>query len=95
MQTVNIAELKNNLSAYLKKVKNGAELIVKDRNRPVARLVPLSEGEDLDAEEAALVAGGLMRLPVKVKSDDFLALPAPRVAIADIQAVIRAERDED
>lgn len=95
MQTVNIAELKNNLSAYLEQVKNGAELIVKDRNRPVARLVPLNEGEDLDAEEAALVAGGLMRLPVKVKSDDFLALPAPRVAIADIQAVIRAERDED
>ncbi|HEX3251963.1 MAG TPA: type II toxin-antitoxin system prevent-host-death family antitoxin [Pyrinomonadaceae bacterium] len=95
MQTVNIAELKNNLSAYLEKVKNGAELIVKDRNRPVARLVPLSEVEDLDAEEAALVAGGLMRLPFKVKSDDFLELPAPRVAIADIQAVIRAERDED
>ena len=95
MQTVNIAELKNNLSAYLKKVKNGVELIVKDRNRPVARLVPLAEGEDLDAEEAALVAGGLMRLPVKVKSDDFLTLPAPRVAIADIQAAIRAERDED
>ncbi|HEY0763927.1 MAG TPA: type II toxin-antitoxin system prevent-host-death family antitoxin [Pyrinomonadaceae bacterium] len=95
MQTVNIADLKNNLSAYLKKVKSGTELIVKDRNRPVARLVPLSGGENLDAEEAALVAGGLMRLPVKVKSDDFLALPAPRVAIVDIQAVIRAERDED
>ena len=95
MQTVNIAELKNNLSAYLEKVKNGVELIVKDRNRPVARLVPLNEGQDLDAEEAALVAGGLMRLPVKLKSDDFLALPAPRVASADIQAVIRAERDED
>lgn len=95
MQTVNIAELKNNLSAYLEKVKNGVELIVKDRNRPVARLVPLSGGEHLDAEEAALVAGGLMRLPVKVKSDDFLTLPAPRVAIAEIRAVIRAERDED
>ena len=95
MQTVNIAELKNNLSAYLEKVKNGVELIVKDRNRPVARLVPLREGEYLHAEEAALVAGGLMRLPVKVKSDDVLALPAPRVAIADIQAVIRAERDEE
>ena len=52
-------------------------------------------GEDLDAEEAALVAGGLMRLPVKEKSDAFLALPAPRVAMDDIQAVIRAERDED
>ena len=95
MRTVNIAELKNNLSAYLEQVKNGAELIVKDRNRAVARLVPLVAGEDLDAEEAALVAGGLMRLPVKEKSDAFLALPAPRVAMDDIQAVIRAERDED
>jgi prevent-host-death family protein len=95
MQTVNIAELKNNLSAYLEQVKNGEELIVKDRNRPVARLVPLTAGEDLDAEEEALVAAGLMRLPAKVKSDDFLALPAPRVALSDIQAAIRAERDED
>jgi hypothetical protein len=49
----------------------------------------------LDAEEAALVEEGLMRLPVENKSDDFLALPAPQVATADIQAVIRAERDED
>lgn len=95
MQTVNIAELKNNLSAYLEQVKNGAELIVKDRNRPVARLVPLTSGENLDAEEEALVAAGLMRLPVKAKSDDFLTRHAPQVAMADIQAVIRAERDED
>ena len=95
MQTVNIAELKNNLSAYLEQVKNGEELIVKDRNRPVARLVPLTAGEDLDAEEESLVAAGLMRLPAKEKSDDFLALPAPRVALSDIQRVIRAERDED
>ena len=95
MRTVNIAELKNNLSAYLEQVKNGTELIVKDRNRPIARLVPLTSGEDLDAEEEALVAAGLMRLPTKEKSDDFLSLPAPQVAMADIQAVIRAERDED
>ena len=33
MQTVNIADLKNNLSAYLAKVQNGEELLVKDRNR--------------------------------------------------------------
>ncbi len=95
MKTVNIADLKNNLSAYLEQVKNGEELIVKDRNRPIARLIPLTSGEDLDAEEEALVAAGLMRLPLKEKSDDFLALPAPQVAMADIQAVLRAERDED
>ncbi|MEJ7713809.1 MAG: type II toxin-antitoxin system prevent-host-death family antitoxin [Pyrinomonadaceae bacterium] len=95
MQTVNIADLKNKLSAYLEQVKNGEEFIVKDRNRPVARLIPLTSGEDLDAEEEALVAAGLMRLPLKEKSDDFLKLPAPQAAMSDIQAVIRAERDED
>ena len=95
MRTVNIADLKNNLSAHLERVRAGEELIVKDRNRPIARLIPLSAGEDLDVEEETLVAAGLMRLPIKEKSDDFLDLPAPRVAMKDIRAVIRAERDED
>lgn len=31
----------------------------------------------LELEEASLVEEGLMRLPAKGKSDDFLALPAP------------------
>jgi prevent-host-death family protein len=45
MQTVNIADLKNNLSAWLEQVKNGEELIVKDRNTPIARVMPLLAGE--------------------------------------------------
>ncbi len=95
MQTVNIADLKNNLSAWLEQVKNGEELVIKDRNKPIARVMPLAGGEDLDAEEEALVAAGLMRLPLKEKNDDFLDMPAPQVSMEDIQAVIRAERDED
>jgi hypothetical protein len=54
-----------------------------------------NEALGLDAEEKSLVAEGLMSLSVKNKSDDFLALPAPQVKMEDIQAVIRAERDED
>jgi prevent-host-death family protein len=95
MRTVNITDLKKNLSEHLERVRSGEELIVKVRNRPVARLVPIPAGEDLNAEQEALVAAGLLRPPAKEKSDDFLALPAPRVAMEDIQAVIRAERDED
>lgn len=56
--------------------------------------MPLVVGEDLDAEEEALIAAGLMRLPLKEKND-FLDMPAPQVSMEDIQAVIRAERDED
>ena len=72
MQTVNIAELKSNLSAFLEQVRNGEELIVKDRNRPIARLMPLAAGEDLDAEEEILVGAGLMRLPLETKSDELI-----------------------
>ncbi len=93
MQTVNIADLKNNLSAYLEQVRNGLELVVKDRNRPIARLLPL--GEDFDAEEEYLVAAGLMRLPLEAKSDDFLDYPAPEVSIEKIRGIISRERDED
>src|SRR5918912_898449 len=64
MRTVNIADLKNNLSAYLERVRKGEELLVKDRNRPIAKLVPLAVGEDLDSEELELAAD-LVRLPAK------------------------------
>ncbi len=35
-----IADLKNNLSQYLAKARRGAEIVVYDRDTPVARLVP-------------------------------------------------------
>lgn len=95
MQTVNIADLKNNLSAWLEQVRNGEELIVKDRNTPIARLMPLAVGEDLDAEEEALVGAGLMRLPLDERDDAFLDLPAPEVSLDTIRAAIRADRDEE
>ncbi len=95
MQTVNIADLKNNLSAWLEQVRNGEELIVKDRNTPIARVMPLATGENLEAEEEVLVAAGLMRLPLTEKSDDFLNFPAPKVSLDRIREAIRADRDED
>ncbi|MBK7708811.1 MAG: hypothetical protein IPN69_12235 [Acidobacteria bacterium] len=39
----------------MEQVRNGAEIIVKNRNRPVARLMRLAVGDDLDAEEEILV----------------------------------------
>lgn len=43
MNTANIAILKNNLSRFLRTVQEGGDVIVMDRNRPVARLVPFRE----------------------------------------------------
>lgn len=40
MTTVKIGELRNNLSAYLRKVRKGGEIIIADREHPIGRLVP-------------------------------------------------------
>lgn len=43
---VKIAELKSGLSAYLRSVRLGGEVIVKDRETPIARLVPYETREN-------------------------------------------------
>lgn len=40
MMKVKIAKLKTELSNYLKKVRNGAEVIVTDRDTPIAKIIP-------------------------------------------------------
>jgi len=95
MRTVNIADLKNNLSAYLERVRAGEELLVKDRNRPVAKLVPLMSGDDPEGEEMEMVAAGLIRLPDEELPDSFWKMPAPGVSLVDAVGAVRAERDED
>jgi|SRR5579872_561544 len=40
---VKIAELKSKLSQYLRSVRKGNEVIIKDRDMPVARIVPYEE----------------------------------------------------
>lgn len=43
MRHVKIAELKDRLSEHLRAAENGAEVIVMDRNRPIARIVPMPQ----------------------------------------------------
>ena len=56
MKSVNITELKNRLKVYLNDVKAGEEILVRDRNQPVARIVPLVRSRDEDGELLALAA---------------------------------------
>jgi prevent-host-death family protein len=66
MKTVNIGELKDNLSRYLSEVRQGGSVLVKDRNKPIARIVPLSWSEDDEESElAALAAEGKVSFPVQ------------------------------
>ncbi len=91
MRSVNIADLKNRLSAYLNEVREGREIIVRDRNRPIARIVPLS-ATNMDAEERALVASGQLRPPETRLPESFWSMPAPRVSLRRVIAAIMADR---
>ncbi len=58
-----IGELKNNLSAYLREVKSGGEVLINERNVPIAKIIPFDASDGCDADEMELVAKGLMSLP--------------------------------
>lgn len=63
MEKVSISTLKDQLSAYLKKVKAGQTLVVTDRNEPVAQLTPVVRTESDDQRIARLIEQGIVTPP--------------------------------
>jgi prevent-host-death family protein len=99
MRTVNVAELKNKLSAYLGYAKAGETVVVRDRNRPIAKLVPFV-AEGATEEELELVARGILKWREKEMNwEEFDKLPLARLNgdAAGTDSVTRAlleEREE-
>ena len=93
MRTVNISDLKAQLSAHIQWVREGEEVLVCDRNRPVARIVPCRL-EDQQEHERQLVARGVLTPPLKKRSSP-VAWPQPPGTIPDevIDRLWREERE--
>ena len=92
MKSVNIAELRNGLSAYLNEVMAGEEILIRDRSVPIARIVPLAHSAGHDAELLALAAQGKVRLGEGAIEDLFWRLPAPRVSPELLRRAVDRER---
>ena len=94
MRTVNIGELKNRLSGYLQYVRDGEEIVIRDRNEPIARILPFRKGPDWD-RDAELVASGAMSMPQQEMDwERFFASPAGSVSReVAVQAVIDSRGD--
>ncbi len=95
MRSVNIGTLKNELSRYLAEVRQGEELLIRDRKVPIAKIVPLRHVGEPEAEELALAAAGKLRLPEAALPASFWSMPAPRVALKRVVDAVRAERDAE
>jgi prevent-host-death family protein len=87
--TVGVAELRRNLSRYLRRVERGERLLVTDRNRPVAELGPPSTtGAALDR----LIAEGRLPRPVRRGLPEPLELDGDLYALSRALDEIRGER---
>ena len=93
MRSTNIADLRNRLTHYLREVRAGEEIVVRDRQRPIAKIVPFTV-DDGEAEDAALVAGGLMRKGSGAVPPSFWKARRPRITLRKAAAAVRADRDD-
>jgi prevent-host-death family protein len=93
MEKATISKLKNNLSAYLRKVRAGETVLVMDRNVPIARIerVASTGGDQRLArlEAAGLVRRGSKPLPLK----KLLAEP-PESGESVLEALLEERRDD-
>jgi len=69
-KTIGIREMKTRLSCYLKDVKRGEELLISERGKPIARIVPVgapAEEGKLHSALVKLALSGAIILPPSYK----------------------------
>jgi prevent-host-death family protein len=75
MKITAISELKAHLSDYLKLVKSGNEVLVTDRGKPVARIVPISSKTRFRGSFSRMEKEGLIKLGSGKLPNDFWTMP--------------------
>jgi prevent-host-death family protein len=86
--TVGVAELRQNLSRYLRRVERGERLVVTDHNKPVAELGPIPSSARLDR----LIAEGRVSSPTRSGLPGPLKLDADPYALSKALDEIRGDR---
>ena len=96
MKTVKIAELKNRLSYYLRRVQRGESILVCDRDRVIARIERVGEQTPLSGSDAEwidrLERRGVIRRGRGTITPEWVS-QRPVVGVDVVAAVLR-ERDE-
>jgi len=96
MRTAKISELKAKLSAHIEYVKRGDEVLILDRNTPVARLVSAGSLVDYDENTRQLIADGILSPPKKPRTpgEKWQKPPGPtKITRKIMEQVWREERD--
>ena len=86
MYTAAVSEIKASLSEYLGKVKAGEDILITERGRPIARIVPLRRDGQITGQLEHLEKRGLIKIGCGGLSDDLLAADAMQLAAALVWA---------
>lgn len=95
MKTAAISDLKAKLSQHIAYVKRGEEVLVTDRGKPVARIVPIEDAGLEDLRRADLIRRGVIRPGRGGISPELLKrFPVAEIPYADIARIIAEERED-
>ena len=94
IHAASITETKAKLSALLDLVRQGETVVITDRGRPVARIVPAVESADDDGRIKRLERAGLIRRPKRrLELESFLAEPLPESRASAVEALLEERRE--
>jgi len=95
MQKASVSELKASASEYLKMVKAGEEVLLTDRGRPIAKIIPLRRSDIVaDSRLTQLELAGLARVGTGKLPADFWLSPRNEDKVGAVLASLIAEREE-
>ena len=90
LASVGVRELRQNLSVYLTRVKNGERLVVTEHGRPVAHLVP-NTPEHVSIVDRLIAEGKI----TPAKGDRRNLPPPPKIPGRPLSEILQEMRDED
>lgn len=94
MTTVSVSHLKSRLSQYLAMVKEGGEVLVTERGKPIARLVPERPNRWDDERIAELRRKGVIRGNPRPLGREFFELPRGEDPEGAVLKALLDEREE-
>lgn len=92
MEKATISQVKNQLSAYLEKVRTGETVLILDRNQPVARLERILTQDDPEGRLQRLERIGVLRRASQPLPLEYLRSKAP-TSEHSVLAVLLEERE--
>ena len=95
MEKATISKLKDNLSAYLRKVRAGHPVIIYDREVPIARIERIEATGRAPDRLALLRAQGLVRPPKRALGSKQLRAKLAASASAHLLDALREDRESD